>query len=138
MPGPYASPDDLQDYWRPLSDGETSRAEILLEAAGDLIDEQRGSDEFVESALKWVSLDMVKRAMIGGGGVTQGAQSMADMSASVTYANPMGNLYLTRQELDRLAGYTAGGAFSLTLSSNVRVPGEPWNYQPSSQADGTD
>lgn len=134
MPGPYATATELERYWRPLSDAERSRAETLLDAVGDLIDEQPGSANFVESARLWVSLDAVKRAMIGGSGVTNVDQSMADLTANVRYANPMGNLYLTGPELRRLAGHT-GGAFSLALTSNARVPGQPWNYQPSAQSD---
>jgi hypothetical protein len=132
MPGPYATSDDLGEYWRTLSDAEQSRADVLLGAAGDLIDEQPGAADFVPTALKWVSLDMVKRAMIGGGGASSGSQSMADMSVTVQYVNPVGNLYLTRQELQRLVGPTPPTA-SITPTSNVRVPQTFWNIQPSSQ-----
>lgn len=132
MSGPYAAAADLVAYWRTLSDAETARATVLLGAAGDLIDEQPGAADFVETALKWVSLDMVKRAMIGGGGITQGSQAMADMSASNTYFNPVGNLYLTSQELRRLIGPTPPTA-SIKPTNNSRVPTQAWNYQQSAQ-----
>jgi hypothetical protein len=141
LPAVYAEADDLVDYWRPLSQAEQDRAEILLGYAANLINELPGAADtngdpvFSAATAKHVCLDMVKRAMIGGGGVSQSTQSMADMSASMTYTNPVGNLYLTNSERDRLFGYQTGGAFSLTLSSNARVPLQPWNYQQSSQTD---
>ena len=134
QPQPYATATDLAGYWRPLSSAEQERATILLGAAADLINEQPGSADFVATACKWVSLDMVKRVMAspGGAGVKDMSESLDNIgSVSYSYVNPAGNLYLTGRELDRLAGRPAGGgAFSLPLTSNVRVPSEPWNSQP--------
>ncbi|OCB59138.1 hypothetical protein A5722_05130 [Mycobacterium vulneris] len=148
LPTTYATADKLEAYWQPLSAAEKSRATVLLGYAATMINEQPGAADadgnlaFSPATCEHVSLDMVKRAMIGGGGMTgsSSSQSMADMSAStdVRYVNPVGNLYLTSQELARLQGHSyGGGAASITLSSNVRVPGQPWNYQQSSQTDGT-
>lgn len=132
----YAAADDLAGYWRPLSDAEQQRATVLLGAAADLINEQRGADDFVPTARKWVSLDMVKRAMLSqSDGVAQQAQAMTDMSVTQTFVNPAGALYITKDELGRLNGWPAQTAFSVPLKSNVRVPLEPWNYQQSSQVD---
>jgi len=143
LPTAYATATDLADYWRPLSDGEATRATVLLGYAATLINEQPGAADldgdpaFSPATCKHVSLDMVKRAMIGGGGITGGSQAMADMTHTVSYVNPVGNLYLTSQELARLQGHPYTGAMgSLTLASNVRVPGHIWNYQQSSQTDG--
>lgn len=143
LPDPYADQSDLQAYWRVLSDAEQGRATTLLGWAAQLINEQPGSDEFDPVICAQVSMDMVKRAMIAsvnGDGVSSSttAQAMDDMSASSTqrFVNPVGNLYLSAQEADRLAGRTSGGgAFSVALKSNVRVPGQPWNSQPSAQTD---
>ena len=136
MSGPYADARDLADYWRPLSDLEAARASVLLEAAGDLIDEQ-GSADFVQTACKWVSLDMVKRAMIGADGITNQSQSMGDMNVSQTFANPMGRLRLEPRELRRLKGLgVESRQFSLTQTNNVRVPYTVWGYQYASQTDG--
>lgn len=128
MPGPYAVAAQLAGYWRTLSDAELARATVLLGAAGDLIDEKPGSANFVETALTWVSLDMVKRAMIGGGGVNSVQQGMADMTAQVQYANPMGNLYITPQELSRLIGPRAPTG-SIKPTNHARAPREIWNNQ---------
>jgi hypothetical protein len=133
LPTQYATVEELATYWRPLSNAEADRADDLLTRAATLINEERGAATFVQSACNAVSLDMVKRAMLGGGGITQGSQAMADMSATVTYVNPAGNLYLTRSELQRLTGEPSGAAFSLTPTSNTRVPLNRWNYQQSTQ-----
>jgi hypothetical protein len=137
MSGPYATATDLAGYWRPLSDVEQSRATVLLDAAGDLIDEQPGSVDFVETATKWVSLDMVKRAMVGLDGITSQSQAMGDMSVSQSFANPMGKLYITEKELQRLRGFGVGSKqFALVMTNNVRVPYTAWGYQYASQTDG--
>lgn len=137
LPDPYATPEHLAGYWRALTEGEKTRAGELLRWAAQLINEEPGSDDFDPTTAAMVSMDMVKRAMLRpqGDGVseTTTSQAMADQSATQThrYLNPAGNLYLTGGERDRLARRNtelAGG--SVTLSSNVRVPGEPWNQQP--------
>ena len=138
MSGPYATAADLAAYWRPLTDLEQQRAGVLLQAAGDLIDEHDGSADFVGTALHWVSLDMVKRAMLTPDGITSQSQGMGDMNVSQTFANPMGNLKLGRDELRRLKGIGPAEqrAFSLTGTNNVRVPYTVWGYQYASQTDG--
>lgn len=136
----YATADELAAYWRPLTDLEAARATVLLQAAGDLIDEHDGSGNFVLSACKWVSLDMVKRAMIGNGsaGITNQSQGMADMSVSQTFANPMGRLYMEGRELRRLKGLgVESRQFSVTGTNHVRVPYTVWGYQYASQTDST-
>ena len=136
LPDPYAEVEDLADYWgRTLSSAEQGRALVLLGWAAKLILEQPGSEDFDPTTAAMVSMDMVKRAMVGGDGVNSVQQAMADISATVQYVNPMGNLYLTASEVDRLAGSPNGGAFSVALSSNVRVPTGSWSWQPSSQTD---
>lgn len=133
LPASYATAADLAGYWRPLSDAEQARATVLLGAAADLINEQPGAADFISTACKWVSLDMVKRVMAApaGDGVKQMSQTLNEVgSVQMSYVNPTGNLYLTRKELDRLSGRPGGAAFSVTLGSNARVPNEPWNLQP--------
>lgn len=143
LPEPYAQVDDLETYWRPLSDAEQGRATSLLGWAAKRIGEEPNSRSFDPLVCAEVSMIMVKRAMINGTGdgvgETTTQQTMDVVSSSVTsrYVNPVGNLYLTQAEADRLAGRTAvGSAFSLTLSSNARVPGYPWNRQQCAQVDG--
>lgn len=129
LPAAYATAIDLQDYWRTLTDAEQARATFLLQRAALRINELPGSAEFNPLTCNDVSLDMVKRAMIGGGGVNSVDQAMADITAQVQYANPMGNLYITRPEKDRLYGYEST-ASSIAPANHPRVPLEPWNWQP--------
>ncbi|KAB7752768.1 hypothetical protein [Mycolicibacterium mucogenicum] len=140
LPEPYATATDLENYWRTLSEAEQGRATTLLGWAAKLINEQPGSASFDELTCAQVSMDMVKRAMINGDGVSEStsSQTMDVVSAAVTnkYVNPTGALYLTNAESDRLAGRPVGGAgFSIKLGSNTRVPGYPWNHQGSGQVD---
>lgn len=150
LPDPYATAAHLAGYWRPLTAGEQARATELLRWAAQLINEEPRSEQFDPVTAAMVSLDVVKRAMLrgdsgdAGDGVSEVTtnESMADMTGSTTvkYVNPSGNLYLLQSEKDRLArrsGQPAGG--SVALSSNVRVPGQPWNQQPNlvSGDDGT-
>lgn len=129
-PGPYATVGDLGGYWRALSSGEQTNATDLLVAASDRINEFPGAANFVKTACHWVALDMVKRAMIGGGGEKSESQSMAGMTVTRGFANPMGDLYITSKELNRLRGRFGQAAGSVVMSSNVRVPQQPWNFQP--------
>jgi hypothetical protein len=135
LPTSYADQADLAGYWRPLTDAEQARATVLLGAAADRINELPNAATFVVSACKWVSLDMVKRAMIGGGGEKAESQSMIGMSVNRTFTNPMGDLYLTSKEINRLNGRYGQSAGSVTLSSNTQVPLTPWSFQRSSQTD---
>ena len=141
LPEPYATAADLAAYWgKALSEAEQTRATGLLGWAAQLINEQPGFEHFDPVVCAMISMDMVKRAMLSkGDGVIGASQSMADQSATIKYLNPAGNLYLTAGEQCRLAGRPeTGGGMSLALNSNVRVPREPWNSQPSSQADASD
>lgn len=144
VPEAYATTGQLATYWKGLTAGETARAGDLLKRAATLINEipgavADGEPAFSSAACEHVSLDMVKRAMLSrGDGVIEHTAEMADMSGTDKYVNPAGSLYITEREVDRLLG-TLGApsvqAFSVALSSNVRVPGQPWNNQPSSQTD---
>lgn len=145
LPDPYAEASDLAQYWRSLSTGEQTKATYLLKWAAKRIQELPGHEDFDRVVAAEVSMIMVKRAMIATANDREGVtditsnQSMADMSASSTqkFANPLGALYLTPGEKDRLAGREGQRGGSLTLSSNVRIPPEPWNNQPSSQIEAS-
>lgn len=129
FPGPYATQGDLAAYWRALTDTEQARATVLLGAAADRINELPGAANFTSSARHWVSLDVVKRAMIGGGGEKSESQAMLGMSVNRTFVNPTGDLYITAKEVNRLRGRFGQSAGSVVLSSHARVPMQPWNFQ---------
>jgi hypothetical protein len=133
-PGPYAVQADLAAYWRVLSVAEQTRVSVLLGAVADRINELPGAQNFNNSACHWVSLDAVKRVMlVSGDGERTESQSMAGMSVDRTFVNPAGSLYISSREMNRLRGRVGQSAGSVVMSSHVRVPREPWNFQRSFQ-----
>lgn len=105
----FAKTSDLEARWRALKDDEAERAEALLEDAATIIEaecERAGvtldhSSSSTASRLKTVSCEMVKRAMVASvdqSAVTQGSMTVGPFSQSLTYANPTGDLYLTKRE----------------------------------------
>lgn len=124
MADAFATHADLADRWRTLSSAEQARADVLLGDASAIIRATvRGIDAKIAAgdldALvpKSVACAMVKRAMQGPvdlDGVTQTQQSAGPFSQNVSFANPSGDLYLTKSEKQRL-GIGVQRAFSIDL-----------------------
>lgn len=113
IPSPFATAADLAARWRTLSVAEQAQATVLLGDASSIvlaecpaaaaIDETSDMAEQVaqEETLKRIVCGMVKRAMVGGGdlsGVSQQQQTAGPFSQNQSYANPMGDLYLTKAD----------------------------------------
>ena len=83
---------------------DKKRIEVLLGDASDLIESMQPSGTASASLLTSTVCAMVYRAMAsaGMGGISQYSEGAAGMTASVTYANPHGDLYLTQVEKDAL------------------------------------
>lgn len=97
----FATAADLEARWRPLTAEEAARADVLLEDAAALIRSAlKGFPEPDPDALKVASVAMVKRAMVAGDreGMSQASQTAGPYSASWSYANPDGALYLGSAE----------------------------------------
>lgn len=110
----YATTADVEARWRPLSAEETATAETLLEDASLIVDTWV-SDPDVGRA-KIVVCAMVKRALsgpAGGDGVSAAQQTAGPFSQSLTFSNPMGNLYVTKAD-KRLLG-VRGRAFAVDM-----------------------
>lgn len=118
---PFATVDDLALRWpRTFSEGEIPIAEAaLLDASGYIASEMHRShveidpDNDVQAQnLVKVTCAVAKRALMatldgGGGGafaapVSKLSEQAGVFSASVTYANPMGDYYLTKPEKESL------------------------------------
>lgn len=110
---PFATVDDLEARWRPLSPQERERASVLLEDATALVSRACGSsgvdvgdpDEAFQQALKAVTCAVVSRAMsapVDGPTVSNTSQTAGPFSQSFTYSNPSGDLYLTSGERKEL------------------------------------
>ena len=110
----YADVSDLEVRWRTLTDDEQARAEALLDDASAMLDAYITVDETDEkqlNLLKIVVCNMVERAMSTGGdmyGVTQQSMTAVGFSQQFSYANPTGDLYITKAE-KRMLGISGTG-----------------------------
>jgi len=106
---PFADADDLASRWRPLSEAERARADVLLTDASQLIldNDRRGvlADlTAVPGSLVRVVCAMVQRVMASGTAassgapVTQESATFGPFTQQMTYAVPSSDLYLTREE----------------------------------------
>lgn len=120
----FATHSDLAARWRSLSTGEQTRATTLLgDASAELraLDntiDQRIEDDLLDADIpKRVVCQMVKRAMIGDAneGLNQFSETTGPFTNSGTFANPNGDLYLTKNER-KLLGIGKGRAFSIDLA----------------------
>lgn len=102
---PFATVADLEARWKPLTPGEQATALVLLEDASQLIiDTCPRASEASENTLKRVACAVVKRGMsspaiLGAESVQQGA---GGYQATVNFANPSGDLYLSKSEKQAL------------------------------------
>ena len=107
MVTPFATHADLEARWRTLTPVEQTRADVLLDDASALILDLKPDveDWASETTLKAIVCAMVKRVMQGPAdldGVTQTQQTAGPFSQGVSFANPSGDLYLTKGEKRRL------------------------------------
>lgn len=114
---PFASPDDLAARWRPLTSQESITARALLNDASALIrarfpgiDGQMVGGLIDAGILVAVTAGMVKRAMVApSDGVSQQAETAGPFSRSQTFANPLGNVFLTLADMTMILGYQPPG-----------------------------
>ncbi len=100
MSTPFATVNDIETLWRPLSSSEQSRAAALLPLVSDELrvlakdvnkdlDEMAAADEAYQSVLKIVTVDVTVRVLrqsTDGDAMTQESQSALGYSWSGTYA----------------------------------------------------
>lgn len=108
MTAPFATSTELAAGWRPLSSDEQARADVLLARASRLVRTRRkGIDALIAAGgmdadlVTDVVCAMVKRVMQGPAdldGVASRSEAGGPFSQSVTFANPSGDLYLTKAE----------------------------------------
>lgn len=106
MSQPFATVDDIQTLWRPLTSEEQTRAEALLPLVSDEIrilgknvnidvDEKIANDSTYGSVVKIVTVDVVSRILrqnLNGDAMTQESQSGLGYSWSGSYAVPGGGI----------------------------------------------
>lgn len=101
----YATVADLEARWRSLTEAEEAQASVLLDDAAAYLQalvEVDPDDEVQAANLKMVSCNMVKRAMSSSAsdafGVTNATATMGPFSQQVAYANPSGDMYVSKSE----------------------------------------
>jgi hypothetical protein len=114
----FATVDDIQTLWRPLTAEEQTRASSLLPLLSDALrseatrvgkdlDTMAAADSTYESLLKLVTVDIVGRVLrqtTTGDAMTQESQAAGGYSWSGTYAVPGGGIAnaILRSDLKRL------------------------------------
>jgi hypothetical protein len=128
----YATVDQLEARWRPLTESEIEQAETLLEDASVQVRAEiptlaarieAGNPDLLSAAIR-VECAMVKRALSagdGGYGVTSTQETQGPFSRTLQFSNPMGDLYLTKAER-RLLGGAGQQAFTISMGGDAR----PW------------
>jgi arginine deiminase len=123
MAGSFALVADLEARWRPLTPAERVRAETLLGVASRRVRRKFGTIDarIASGALDPLDVvdvvcDVVKRVLMVGDreAVRQESETTGPFSKSQTYANPMGNLYFTPDDLAILG--TGRRAFVVDLT----------------------
>ena len=109
----YATVSDIEARWRELTADEETKAGVLLDDAAAILDTLGvfdSADPNVAANLRTVSCNMVIRAMSSSAdtfGMSQGSMTAGPYTQSWTFANPSGDMYLTKME-KRLLGITSG------------------------------
>lgn len=108
----YADVSDLEVRWRTLTTDEQERAEALLDDASAMLDAYVTVDETDEQQMKLLKIvvcNMVERAMSTAAddgvdlyGVTQQSMTAVGFTRQFSYANPTGDLYITKAEKQML------------------------------------
>lgn len=119
----YATVEELEARWRTLTTAEKARAGTLLDDAAVRLDVTCAPSDPVTdqeaAARKIVSCEMVKRAMASPGGidnvgVTQYSETTGPFTDQRTFANPTGDLYLTKAD-KALLGCGRQVAFTVSM-----------------------
>ena len=112
----YATVNDIESLWRPLSDSEKTRAESLLpivesslsveaRKVGKSIHDMAAVDSEYKNVLISVIVDVVARTLMTATDqepMTQMTQSAGGYSTSGTFLVPGGGLFIKNSELARL------------------------------------
>lgn len=115
---PFAQTTDLEARWHALTASEQAQAKVLIDDASQMVIDTCPRYATASTAtLKSIVCTMVKRAMLAGdnAGISSTQQTAGPFNESYNYANPLGDLYLTKAEKQRL-GKGTQRAFSVDMS----------------------
>lgn len=110
---PFADASDVRARWSSLpsaqdavTDQLCADASLIVRAQYPGIDDQIPNESDLADRLEVVVVNMVKRAiMIATPGAAQESSATGPYSHSVTYANPLQNLFVTAAEDSLIRGY---------------------------------
>jgi hypothetical protein len=112
---PFATTDDVEVAWRPLSNEELSRASALIDRASRKIrrrwadvDDRIEAETLDALAVADVVAEMVQVAMTQTPGVSQTNEGAGPFSQAVTYTNPNSRLYFTDDMIEVFEGRSLG------------------------------
>lgn len=124
---PFCTTGDIEVLWRPLTDSEEPKAQTLINYASQKvrravpgIDASIAAGDVDEVDAQMVVVGMVRRVLMSadtGDGVTSTSDAVGGVSQTRNYGNPMGNLYVTREDLRQL------GKYSTVRMRSVRMVG---------------
>lgn len=119
----YATLDDLRQLWPDAGTLDEARAQALLPLVSASIDAMCAADGLDASGiddaiLRLVTCQAATRMLMtsGGYGVTQTSWGASPYSGSESYANPTGDLYLTKTERELLG---LGGGYAGYITQEV-------------------
>jgi hypothetical protein len=120
---PFAEVADLEERWHTLTASEQAQATVLIGDASEMIVDT--CPRYVSASsgtLKSIVCAMVKRAMVAGDsiGISSTQQTAGPFNESYNYANPLGDLYLTKAEKQRL-GRGVQHAFTVDMTTGSVV-----------------
>lgn len=132
---PFADTDELEKFWRTLTEEEKNRAEYLLELASDnlrqvalngnrSLDDMLQAGKIIENTLKQIVMESVKRAMLTPQNqppVNQMSQTAGPYSESFVFSNPAGDIWFKDSELKLLK--LRGQKFSSVSTSRTNIYG---------------
>ncbi|MFC9769449.1 hypothetical protein [Rhodococcus jostii] len=108
----FATPTEVEAVWRPLSAEETANAALLLTAAAQWIRDNTPDIADNDPAARFVSIDVVKSALLAGPftGHASYSKTIGPWSKSGTLINPAGALQFTDVHKELLGISVTGSA----------------------------
>ena len=139
---PYATINDIEALWRPLTVEETTRANALLPVVSDALRQEainRGENldtmistgQVLDTVVKAVTVDVTVRCLLAstsGEPMTQESQSALGYSWSGTYLNAGGGIFIKNSELKRI-GLKRQGVEVLEIYDTLSHPDSFLNCQ---------
>lgn len=134
----FATVEELQAYWKPLTETEQDRATLMLDMASDRLrlmgeniginlDDKVAASEPYATTIRWVVMEATKRAMntpVDQPPVDEFSQTAGPYSENYKYSNPSGDLWFKKSELSSLGLH--GNQKLTSISTSQTDIYSPW------------